>query len=156
MSAIVVVELSLNGTDLFNDDGTRSVRIVKGHPGTPPVVRGSDARIPHLAGAVPRSRVFDYLDIELAIWQTAPEGQAIDDARAAFRQSMRALYALFTTVAITPAPLVALLEDGSTASIEVRVIPPVLTDETVPGLAADLNVALRSVDPTWSIADEGS
>lgn len=153
MSELVVVELRLGGTALFADAGTRLFRITKGQPGSPPVVRGSDVRIPHLAGAIARSRLGDHLDIELEGWQTAPENEALDDARSDHRQGVRALLALFRSASITVTELEALLEDGSTATIDVRVVPPVLTDETVPGLATDFSVALVSVDPEWVIED---
>lgn len=156
MSTVVVVELELDGTPLYADDGTRWFRITKGHPGSPPVVRGRDVVIPHAAGAVPRSRRNNYLDIEIEGQQTAPEGESLDDARAAFRQGCRQLNALFAGDG-PPRTLTARLEDGSTATIDVRVVPPILVDEheREQGLVADYNVAMRSVDPAW-VFDEGS
>lgn len=151
MSTVVVVELTLDGTPLFTDDGTRWFRIVRGHPGSPPAVRGSDKVIPHAPGAVPRSRVASHLDIELEGHQFAPEGD-LDDARAAFRIGVTELLELFDG-SLAPRTLSALLEDGSTATIDVRVTPPVLVDEheREQGLVADINVGLRSVDPAWVI-----
>lgn len=157
MSTVVVVELEYDGTPLYADDGTRWFRITKGHPGSPPVVRGRDVVIPHAAGAVPKSRRNAYLDIELEGKQTAPEGVSLDDARAAYTQGVRALRALFAGDT-APRQLLARLADGSTATIEARVIPPLLEDEheREQALVSDFNVALRSVDPAWVIDDEGS
>ena len=40
--------------------------------------------------------------------------------------------------------------------LQAYVAPPVLTRELVPGLAAELDVALISIDPTWVIVPAGS
>lgn len=153
MSEIAVVDITLGGTPLFADDGTRLFWFVRGHPGSPPVVRGSDIAIPHAAGQVPASRIGDYLEIELGGWETAPEGLGVDAARAAFSQGVRELLALFSSASTSIVTLEALLEDGATATIDVRCVPPVLEKVTVPGLAAEFNVELRSIDPAWSIVD---
>jgi len=152
VSALVVVELSFDGTDLFNDDGTRMFGITKGHPGSPPVVRGRDTTVPHRTGRIRRSRVASSLGIVLEGWETAPSGLALDDARAAFRQAVRGLFALFDGTT-DPRVLQALLEDGSIATIDASPLPPLLYKETVPGLAAEFNIELESVDPYWLIVD---
>lgn len=153
MAAIVVVELTLDGESLWNDDGTRVFGIVKGHPGMLPTLRGRDTIVPQSAGRIWRSRVRDTLSIELDGQSHAPDGVSLDDARAAFAADRLALFQLWRRCQLSPKTLEAVLEDGSTATIDARVITgqPVYT-ERVPGLHGTWGVILESVDPEWVIA----
>lgn len=148
MTGIVLVEITFDSTDLFSSDGRLRSRFLKGWPGETPMVRGEDDVVSAKTGRSFYAKVGDHLDIELEV-------TIAQETEATFRAAMTQLYALFDATS-APAVLSADLEDGSTATINAYVVPPVLTRELVPGLAAELDVALVSIDPSWVITPAGS
>jgi len=148
MTSPNLIELTFSGTMLFDSDGHLRSHFLKGWPGETPMVRGEDDVIAAATGRSFYPKVGDHLDIELEV-------TVAEVSEGAFRAAMTALYALFDATA-APATLSAVLEDGSTATIDAYVLPPVLTRELVPGLVAQLDVALISIDPTWVIVPVGS
>jgi hypothetical protein len=148
MTGIVLVQLSYDSTQLYSSDGRLRSRFLKGWPGETPMVRGEDDVVSALTGRSWYPKVGDHLDIGILL-------TVAEDTEATFRAAMTELYGLFDATA-APAALDAVLEDGSTATINAYVLPPVLTRELVPGLAAELEVALVSIDPAWVITPVGS
>lgn len=146
--AIVLIELTYGSTQLWSSDGRLRSRFLKGWPGETPMVRGEDDVIAAAAGRSFYPKVADHLDIGLHL-------DVVEEAEGSYRSAMTALLALFDATA-APATLSALLEDDSTATIDAYVQPPVLVRELVPGLVAELEVALVSVDPSWVIVPAGS
>jgi hypothetical protein len=139
-----VTELTFDGTDLQTADRTMICRITKGLNGAPQV-RGRDTVIPHAAGRTARSRQADQLVVEVECWILADDPDT-------FRTRHRELMTLFDGVD-SPRVLSCLLEDGGTATINARPIPPILETEPVPSHVARLDVQLESVDPYWVIVD---
>lgn len=143
-----VTALTFDSTLLERDDGF-SLSLKRGL-GEVATVRGVDTVIPGRAGRVFRARVADRMALEL-------EGNIIGIGTFPTSTDAEAYYALVLEAqdlfdpTKDPAVLSCVLPDGSTATINVRVVPPILWDEKVPGLAARLNVALESVDPDWVI-----
>lgn len=113
-----------------------------------PAVRGEDDTVSALPGRVPFARLQDVLAVELT-------GLVLGDDLAAYRTSMSALRALLAAASLTPKVLAGMLEDGATASINARVIDYQVTEQ-IASLAADIKVALESVDPDWVITPAGS
>ena len=148
MTSPNLIELTFSGTALFDSDGRLRSRFVKGWPGETPMVRGEDDTVASRTGRTYYAKVGDHLDIELEV-------TIAEVSESAFRAEMTQLYALFDATA-APATLSAVLEDGSTATIDAYVLPPVLTRELVPGLVAQLDIALISIDPAWVITPAGS
>jgi hypothetical protein len=148
MTSPNLIELTFSSTALFDVDGHLRSRFLKGWPGETPMVRGEDDVVAAMTGRSFYPKIGDHLDIEIEI-------TVAETAEAAFRAECTALYALFDATA-APAALDAVLEDGSTATINAYVVPPVLTRELVPGLVAQIEVALISIDPTWVITPAGS
>jgi hypothetical protein len=148
VSPAPLIEITFSGTPLFDSDGRLRSRFLKGWPGEPPMVRGEDDVVAAMTGRSYYARVGDHLDVGLEV-------TVAEEDEASYRQAMTSLFALFASTA-PPAPLSALLEDGGTATIDAYVLPPVLVREQVPGLVAELEVALVSIDPTWVITPAGS
>lgn len=148
MTSPDLIQITFSSTPLFDSDGHLRCRFLKGWPGETPMVRGEDDVIAAATGRSFYAKVGDHLDIELEV-------AIAEVSESAFRAEMSTLYALFDATA-APAVLSAVLEDGSTATINAYVVPPVLTRELVVGLAAQLDVALISIDPTWVIVPAGS
>lgn len=151
----VIVEITYDGTDLFADDGTVGFRFTRGAPGEPPLVRGEDDTVAARPGRVAYPRVLDYLPIGLEGWVHAPDGLTDAEAFAATETARRAILGAFASTTAT-AVLSAVLADGAVATINARVVPPILVKELVPGLRYELDVALESVDPDWVIEAAGS
>lgn len=148
MTSLNLIEITFSSTPLFDADGHLRSRFVKGWPGETPMVRGEDDVIAAATGRSFYPKIGDHLDVEILV-------DVAEVSEVAFRSQMTALYALFQATA-APAVLSAALEDGSAATINAYVMPPVLTRELVPGLVAQLDVALISIDPTWVITPAGS
>lgn len=148
MTSPNLIELTFSSTPLFDVDGHLRSRFLKGWPGETPMIRGEDDVVAAATGRTFYPKIGDHLDIELEI-------TVAEISESAFRVEMTTLYTLFDATA-APAILSADLEDGATATINAYVMPPVLTRELVPGLAAQLEVALISIDPTWVITPAGS
>lgn len=146
--SIALIEISYASTALWTTDGTLRSVFVKGWPGETPMIRGEDDVVAAMTGRSYYPRVGDHLDIGLTLTIAAT-------TEALYRETMTSLYALFDATA-PPAVLYALLEDGTEATINAYVDPPVLVRELVPSLVAELDVALVSIDPTWELAPAGS
>ena len=147
-----ITDLEFDSVPLQRDDLSVVLEIKRGLGGVP-TVRGSDQIVPGRSGRIPRARVADVTAIEL---EGVLEGTGPDDASrradlVALREEMRALF----DGTKDPAPLSCVLEDGSTATIDVRVVPPILWDE-LPGYVVRVNVAMESVDPDWTVTPAGS
>lgn len=147
--------LTCDGTVVMRDDGL-FLSLKKGL-GEIPYVRGSDQIVPGLAGRIPRSRIGDRMALELeGLVRGIPDEADNDPSEpVAYYDLVLECRNLFDPTK-EPWILSCLLPDGSTASINVRVVPPLLWEELIPGRLARLNVALESVDPTWDIAASGS
>lgn len=115
-----------------------------------PSVRGEDDVIPGAPGRVARARQADVRVIELEGWIMA-QGATWELAIANFRQSVQALQALFDPT-LDPRVLSAVLEDGSVATINARVVPPLVVEERVASHVARIAVQMESLDPDWVIA----
>lgn len=115
----------------------------------PPAVRGSDDTVAARAGRVAYNRVADVLPLELA---GIVLGIGADDEaqRSSFRSLMGSLRDLLAAGTIAPKVLAGTLEDGSSATINARVIDYQVT-ERIRSQAAEVRVALESVDPDWVI-----
>lgn len=152
----VIVEITYDGTDLFDAAGTIGFRFTKGAPGEPPMVRGEDDVVAAASGRSSYPRLADVLPIDLAGWLHSSEGLDEAGARAFVESARQELLAVFAGGSLTPKALSAELPDGSTALISARVMPPILVLEIVPGLRYEFDVALESVDPAWVITPAGS
>lgn len=141
--SVVLVEITFASTPLFSADGRLTSRFTKGRPGEPPMVRGEDDVVARATGRSFYPKVADHLDIGLEVAVAAAD-------EASYRATMTALYGLFDGTA-APATLAALLEDGSSATIDAYVQPPVLLRELVESLVGNLDVSLISIDPSWVI-----
>lgn len=154
MRTVVLVEITFEGTDLWDPDGSMAFWFTKGAPAEPPTLRGEDDVVAARSGRSSYPRVADVLPIGIAGMIHAPIGDEGSAALAAAEARRRQLLALFTRT--TPGTLAARLPDGATATIEALVLPPVLVREVIPGLYYELDVALESVDPAWVITPAGS
>lgn len=115
-----------------------------------PAVRGADQLVPRSAGRIPRARVADHLSLELeGVVLGVPDFPDDPDGSISYRTKMLALRTLFDRTK-EPWVLSGVLEDGSTATINVRTVEYVPITK-VAGLASELKVALESVDPDWAI-----
>lgn len=148
MTALHRIAITFDGTDLFSADGRLRSRFLKGWPGEPPMVRGEDDIVAAMTGRSYYPRVGDHLNIGLAV-------EVLEEDEASHRAAMTDLLGVFDSTA-PPATLSALLEDGSTATIDAYVLPPVIVREQLASLVAELEVALVSIDPTWVITPAGS
>lgn len=143
-----VTAVTFDGTDLVPPSHSYVLWIAQGLNAVP-TVRGKDSLIARAAGRTPRSRVADTLSIEIVGWVLA-QGTTLALAVADYRASIEALKALFDP-ALDPRVLQATLEDGTTATINARAVPPLLITENVPSHVARVSAALESVDPYWVI-----
>lgn len=143
--------LTFDSTSLMRDDLSLFLAIKRGL-GEIPTVRGEDQVVPGRAGRIARARVADQMSIELEGWVggISDDDPVVITEPEAYITLVRELVALFDPTQV-PKALACTLADGSTASILVRVSPPLLWDEKIAGRHAKLNVALVSVVPTWTI-----
>jgi hypothetical protein len=150
-NAAAVIGLSVEGTDLQTNPIGYFFEIVRGGPYDIVQVRGSDVRVPSLEGQVPRSRVGDGREIELA---GHVMGIGMDEAaqRSNFETRALALAALFDPRILRTITL--LLPSGATATIEARTES--LLRKTHTPAYEEYNVQLESVDPEWVITPAGS
>jgi hypothetical protein len=139
--------LSLAPVALTYDGGATSVQavpgifleITQGLDGVPDV-RGVDTVVPGLAGRVTGPRIVDRMSILL-------EGVVIGADEAEFRTAMLALRALFDP-ALPPRDLVAVLEDGSTATVAARALN--IASKRVDRESAEVSVELEAL-ADWSV-----
>lgn len=150
LDLVPITDLTFDSVVLMRDDGL-FLQLKKGI-GEIPMVRGVDQVIPRLAGRYPRARVADRMVIELEGLVRGIPDEADDDPSEgeAYYTLVLAMKTLFDPTK-APASLSCVLPDGSTASINVRVVPPLLWDEIIPGRLARLNVSMESVDPDWTL-----
>jgi len=118
-----------------------------------PKTRGEDDIVASASGRTAYLHVADILPLELA-GVVLGTGSTVDDQQASFRTKMAALRALLASGSLLPKILAGTLEDDSTATISARVVD-VQVDERVASLAAEVKVALESVDPDWVITPAG-
>ncbi len=149
LDLVPVTALSFDSTDLMRTDGL--FLTIKRGLGEIPSVRGSDQVVPGRAGRIARARVADTLRIELegivgGIAAAAPFTEPVS-----YYALVLEMKALFDPTK-APAVLSCVLPDGSTATINVRTLPPLLWDEEIAGHFARLNVELESVDPGWVVS----
>jgi hypothetical protein len=114
----------------------------------PPEVRGKDVVVPGRDGQIPRNRRSDTLRIDLVgeVFGLGPDQATV---RADYRTTSRFLRSLFSP-ARSPADLVALLEDGDTATIAARPLPGMLWNEHIVSEWATISIPLLSVAPDWT------
>ena len=145
--------ITFDSTDLFSADGMFVSRITKGAPRETPMFRGEDDTVAGRVGRVPYPRVADVLPIGILIQLQAPAAMSTAESLVYVETKRRQLLALFTPSA--PRVLSTILVDGSIATVNADVLPPVLVKdlmaETLPGLVLQLDLALESVDPAWVI-----
>ncbi len=143
-----IVGLTYDGEDLQLPDFTLFLTIIKGLNETP-AQRGEDIVIPRRAGRTEGNRINDILSIVLAGQATG--GPTTDDRptnQSEYRTMMLYVRTLFRSNR-ERAALVALLENGSTATIQARPMNILVPDE-VPGAYASLNIELEGYDD-WEI-----
>lgn len=148
---IASIALTYDETDLQPADLGFHLQLVSGLDDSPDV-RGEDVTIPYLDGKLPRPRRFDHRRIVL---EGHVRGLGSDEglARANYRSSRRTLAVLFDT-AREVADLVALLEDGSTATIACRPLS-LIPFELVQSLEATVSVELEALED-WTFTEDGS
>lgn len=150
LDLLPITSLTFDGTLLMRDDRTLYLSLKRG-VGEVPTVRGEDVVVPRLAGRVARARVPDRMALELeglvVGYRDPTDGSPTEPE--SYYTVVREMRALFDPTK-DPALLSGILPDGTLASINVRVVPPLLWDEMIPGRLAKLNVALESVDPDWA------
>lgn len=117
-----------------------------------PKVRGEDDVVASLTGRSPYPRVADVLPLELR-GVVLGMGSTVEDQQSSFRTLMGTLRALLAGGSLTPKVLAGVLEDASTATINARVVDVQVTEQ-VASLAAEVKVALESVDPDWVITPD--
>jgi hypothetical protein len=140
-SPVAVVGLTYDGTDLQDSDLQLFLTITAGlweHPS----VRGTDQVVPSLAGRLEGNRVNDVLPIELDGLIRAPMTGTLEEAHATYVAKKAAVRTLFASNR-ERAPLVATLEDGSTATISARPMTSAWP-EKVPGLYSELHLQLEA------------
>jgi hypothetical protein len=113
-----------------------------------PAVRGEDDVVASRSGRSSYPRLADVLAIE-------GEGVVLgtddpDDGQSDFRSSMATLRALLAGGKLAPKVLAGVLEDGSSATINARVVDYQVSEQGA-SLAAEVKVAWESVDPDWVI-----
>lgn len=149
-SSAAVIGLTYRGTDIQDTDGI-FLEIVRGI-GEVVEVRGVDLVVPAAAGRIVRNRVGDRLSIVLeGFVRGVGIASGTDTSEAADRADFAANRAIFRTLfdpTLAPGALVAVLEDGSSQTIDARTLN-VLYDPQVPSYQR-VNVELESVDPDWS------
>lgn len=150
-SPLAVIGLTFRTTDIQTADLGIFFEITRGL-NEPPTVRGEDVLVPGRPGRIAIAGGFeaDVLTIELEGKVTAG-GEDGDEAdqRSAFRVNAKVVRALFDPT-LDPGALVALLEDGTTATIQARAMPTQLWDQPA-DVHADVSIELQSVDPDWVI-----
>lgn len=143
-TAVGIVALSYDGTDLQQSDLQLFLQIVHGLNETPSV-RGSDYVVPARAGRVEANRVNDVLSIVLEGHVTGdPTETTTSGARSSFRDNMQALRFLFRPDRAR-ADLVATLENGTVLAISARPLNIVLS-EPVPSEFAAVSIELEGYD----------
>lgn len=118
-NALAPIPLTFDATDVQQDPIGLFLEIVRGL-NEPMTVRGSDTTVPGLTGRIARNRKGDRLLIELrglVIGNGATHALQKADF-AALRQFVRTLF----NPKADPAPLVATLEDGTTATVNARTL----------------------------------
>lgn len=140
-SLIAVIGITFDGVDVQDIDGL-FLEIVGGLSDSP-TVRGIDVTIPGAAGQVARPRKFHERRPLLQGWIRG-FGPNQDERQAVYRQGITAMLELFDATAV-PAPLVLMLEDGSTASVDARTLQ-VATVELVKGEYANVSIEMLAVE----------
>lgn len=146
-----ITDLTYGGTSLqtFGDgSGGMHIEITRGINESP-TVRGEDDTIAAKTGRSSYPRVADILPIE-GEGVLLGEGVDSDAQQSSYRTQVMALRTLLAAGKLTPKVLSCTLEDGSTATINARVVDYAV-DEQVASIAAELKIAWESVDPDWVI-----
>lgn len=152
---VAAIPLTYDGDDiqLSTDDQLELLLQITMGLNEPGDVRGQDVTVPYRDGQVVRPRRFHELPIALT-GHARGIGATQDLRRAAYRQLMRYLRALFDPARM-PADLVAELEDGSTATIAARPKPGMVVNEIIQSEYAELSIPMVAVED-WTIVDAGS
>lgn len=143
-----VTDLAYDATSLQQDPIGIFLRIVRGLNAIPSV-RGEDDVVASKSGRSPYPRLADVLAIELS-GLVLGIGDTEAEERASFRGLIEALKTLLAAGSLAPKVLSCTLEDGATATINARVVDFQVT-ELIESVAAEVKVALESVDPDWDI-----
>lgn len=118
-----------------------------------PVTRGEDDTVASRAGRSSYPRLADVLPLELG-GAVIGIGDTVEEQQESFRTLMLALRTLLAGGSLTPKVLAGTLEDGSGAAINARAVD-LQVDVMVESIAAEVRVALESVDPDWVITPAG-
>jgi hypothetical protein len=130
------------------------LQITKGLNETPNV-RGKDSIVPALAGRVERNRINDIIPIELKGFVRADPSLTTQGLiEASFRANVNFLRTLFATNR-DRADLIAILEDGNTATISALPVPGAIWVERVPSEFSEVSIPLEGYDD-WTIEEQGS
>lgn len=149
-TAAAVIGLTYGGQDVQDLDGI-FLEIIEGL-GEGPTYRGTDTIVPAATGRTRRNRVKDQLIIELRGWVC---GTGVDEAamRSDFATNRKALLDLFDPT-LGDQDLVAMLEDGSTATIAAMRRSPIVYSQVVPAYAG-VSIELEAVED-WDHEPAGS
>lgn len=141
-------DLTYDATSIQQDPIGIYLRIVRGLNEIPSV-RGEDDVVASKPGRSPYPRVADVLALELD-GLLLGLGDTFAEEQASFRTLVEALKTLLAAGSLNPKALAGTLEDGSTATINARVVD-VQVRQLIESTAAEVKVALESVDPDWVI-----
>lgn len=144
-NALAAIPLTFDGTDIQEDPIGLFLEIVRGL-NEPMTVRGTDTIVPSLTGRIARNRKGDRLLIELR-GLVIGNGATHALQKADFAAQRQIVRALFDTKA-DPAPLVATLEDATTATINARTLNVVWIQGG--DFDAEISVELEAVED-WTI-----
>lgn len=148
-SPIAIIGLTYASTDLQEADLSIFLELQNGLGELE--VRGRDTLVPSLVGMVPRPRKKERRRVNL-IGHIRGVGDTQEDRRAAYWTTYKLIEELFSPDRLV-ADLVALLGDGTTATLEsTRPLPGLAFVERVPSEWSDLSVPLESVAPDWTYA----
>lgn len=153
-TAAAFIPLTVDGVDVQEAGLDIFLEIIGGVPKQdPPSVRGKDLIVPARQGRIPYNRVNDMLRLLLSGWVRG-SGADEDAIRASFRSNTAIIRNLFAFDSM-PVELVALLEDGDTATINARPLNIIWGNE-VPSAFTTVTIEMESVDPDWVIELAGS
>lgn len=143
-----VHDVAYDSAELQSDPIGVHVEITRGLNESPSV-RGEDDTVSSMTGRVPYPRLADILAIE-GEGVILGSGVDVEAQQADYRRLVSSIRTLFASGKLSPKVLACVLEDGSTATINARVVDYQI-EEQVASLAAEIKIAWESVDPDWVI-----
>lgn len=143
-----VHDLTFDSTSFQTDPIGVHVEITRGLNESP-AVRGEDDVVASLAGRVSYPRLDDILAIE-GEGVVLGSGSTVEDQQADYRAQILTIRTILAAGKLNPKTLSCVLEDGTTATIEARVVD-YNVDEVVASLAAEIKIAWESVVPDWTL-----